>query len=306
MPAPTLPAGLTTRPLTTSDLREVASLATAQELCDLGVVEIEEADLASDWQRPGFVLSESSVGVLEEGRLVAYAELGHLGRCDTAVHPDHRGRGIGTWLAWWLVDLARSRGVTTIGMPVPAGSPGDRLLQHVGFRVRWTSWVLELPPERSIASRVLPAGYTLREARVEEHRDVHATIEDAFLEWSDREREPFADFAATVLRRPGAAPWHLRVALDPAGAVAGAAVIAVDAVDDPDGGRASITHLAVWRDRRRQGLAQALLADATTAARQHGVASIGLSTDSRTGALDLYVRVGLRVTSTWVNRALDL
>ncbi len=84
-------------------------MAAAQELCDLGVVEIEEADLASDWQRPGFVLSESSVGVLELGRLVAYAELGHLGRCDTAVHPDHRDRGIGTWLVWWLA-----------GRPAPA------------------------------------------------------------------------------------------------------------------------------------------------------------------------------------------
>ena len=306
MPTATLPAGLTTRPLATSDLRDVTSVAAAQELCDLGVVEIEEADLASDWQRPGFVLSESSVGVLELDRLVAYAELGHLGRCDTAVHPDKRGRGIGTWLAWWLVDLARSRGVATIGMPVPSGSPGDRLLQHHGFRVRWTSWILELPADHGIAPRALPAGYALREAQDEEQREVHDTIEDAFGEWSDREREPFTDFAATVLRRPGAAPWHLRVALDPAGAVAGVAVIAVDAADDPDGGRASITHLAVRRDQRRQGLAQALLADATTAARQHGVASIGLSTDSRTGALDLYLRVGLRVTSTWVNRALDV
>ena len=31
-----------------------------------------------------------------------------------------------------------------------------------------------------------------------------------------------------------------------------------------------------------------------------------LSTDSRTGALGLYERVGMEVTSTWVNRAIDL
>lgn len=30
-----------------------------------------------------------------------------------------------------------------------------------------------------------------------------------------------------------------------------------------------------------------------------------LSTDSRTGALGLYEKVGMRVTSTWVNRAVD-
>ena len=31
-----------------------------------------------------------------------------------------------------------------------------------------------------------------------------------------------------------------------------------------------------------------------------------LSTDSRTGALGLYEKVGMQVTSTWVNRAIDL
>lgn len=31
-----------------------------------------------------------------------------------------------------------------------------------------------------------------------------------------------------------------------------------------------------------------------------------LSTDSRTGALGLYEKVGRRVASTWVNRAIDL
>jgi hypothetical protein len=32
----------------------------------------------------------------------------------------------------------------------------------------------------------------------------------------------------------------------------------------------------------------------------------GLSTDSRTGALGLYEKVGMEVTSVWLNRAIDL
>ena len=31
-------------------------------------------------------------------------------------------------------------------MPVPVGSPGDRLLESLGYGVRWRSWVLVLPP----------------------------------------------------------------------------------------------------------------------------------------------------------------
>ena len=35
-------------------------------------------------------------------------------------------------------------------MPVPQGSPGDRLLKPLGFHVRWTSWVLTLPEGATI------------------------------------------------------------------------------------------------------------------------------------------------------------
>jgi 3-oxoacyl-[acyl-carrier-protein] synthase III len=55
--------------------------------------------------------------------------------------------------------------------------------------------------------------------------------------------------------------------------------------------------------QQRLGLAQALLADAFGVARAHGAARATLSTDSRTGALDLYRRVGMQVESTWVHRA---
>ena len=60
------------------------------------------------------------------------------------------------------------------------------------------------------------------------------------------------------------------------------------------------------RTQRGRGLAQALLVDAFAAGREHGAIRSELSTDSRTGALGLYEKVGMVVTSTWVNRALDL
>ena len=64
--------------------------------------------------------------------------------------------------------------------------------------------------------------------------------------------------------------------------------------------------LAVRRDQRGRGLATALLADSFARAREHGATRSGLSTDSRTGALGLYERVGMEATQTWVNRATEV
>jgi len=65
-------------------------------------------------------------------------------------------------------------------------------------------------------------------------------LEDAFLEWSRRERETWEDFSAQVMQRPGFETWNVRVVTD------------------------------------------------------------------RSGALTLYEKVGMEVTSNWVNMAIDL
>lgn len=297
---PTLPAGLTTRPLTTADSRAVFEVIAAQEKLDVGSVEIEEDDLIGEWQRPSYDLTASSVAVLEDGQVVAYAELMGEDRYDAAVRPEVRGRGIGTWLAHWAQDLARSRGARTIGMPVPQGSPGDRLLTALGYRVRWTSWVLRLPEGRTIAERPLPEGYHLREATEADREAIWTVLEDAFLEWSERSRQTLGDFAAEVWLRPGFQPWHLRVVTDPTGAVVGATH------SWNHEGETFVSRIGVHRDHRNRGLAQALLVAAFGVGREHGARTSCLSTDSRTGALSLYEKVGMEATSIWVNRAIDV
>jgi ribosomal protein S18 acetylase RimI-like enzyme len=70
----------------------------------------------------------------------------------------------------------------------------------------------------------------------------------------------------------------------------------------PGGGY--IARLATNKDQRGRGLAQSLLVDAFREAVAHGAERCELSTDSRTGALGLYEKVGMVVTSTWVSRAI--
>jgi mycothiol synthase len=293
-----LPDGFTERPLALADAPAVAAVMAAAELEDLGEVFIEGADIVSDWQRPSFDVAASTVGVFDGTDLVGYAESGPAGRGDASVHPDYLGRGLGTHLADWMQAKAREQGQPEIGMPVPAGSPGDRLLTELGYRVRWNSWVLQLPAGAAIPRRDLPDGFAIREATADDQRAVWTVVEDAFLEWSARERQTFEDWAAQVVHRPGFQPWNLRVLTDPAGVVVGMAFVLLN------GPTAYIDKLAVRRDLRGRGLAQAMLAEAFAVGRAHGATVSELATDSRTGALSLYEKVGMVVVSNWVNRGI--
>lgn len=296
-----LPEGLTHRPLALSDSRAVYEVMAAQELEDVGEVVIEEADIVGDWQRPSYDLAASSVGVLDGDRLVGYAEVAGSFFGDAAVHPEYRGRGIGTALSFWMRDLARSRGMEYVGMSVPEGSAGDKLLESLGYFVRWNSWVLQLPEGREIESQPLPEGYSIRTAETEaDRRAVNDVKEDAFLEWSERERESFEDFEAKTALRPGFEPWNLRMVVDPAGECVGACYLQLSETTG------FVSQLAVRNDQRHKGLARALLVDAFANGRAHGATISELSTDSRTGALSLYEKVGMVVTSNWVHRSYRL
>jgi ribosomal protein S18 acetylase RimI-like enzyme len=295
----TLPDGLTARPLTMADAQAVYEVMARQEQEDIGRVDIEAADIIGDWQKPSFDVAGSTMGVFDGDRLVAYAEVNRSGRGDAAVDPAYRRRGIGTTLAAWMPARTAALGGTVIGSPVPQGSPGDRLLESLGWQVRWTSWVLNLPEGAQIAERPLPEGYAIRSATPDDYSAVHTVKEDAFLEWAERDREPLDDFLAGTVRRPGFEPWHLRVVTDATGEIVGIALVQMYGEPATE---AFISVLAVRRDQRGQGLAQALLVDAFARGREHGAVRSALSTDSRTGALGLYQKVGMEVGDVWLNR----
>jgi GNAT superfamily N-acetyltransferase len=295
-----LPAGLTRRPLQLSDAAAVTALMAAEQQASTGRVSIEEADIVSDWRRPSFDITARTVGVFDGDRLVGYAEVGRQGRADAAVALDHHGRGIGSWLARWIQERGRALGHRVVGMPVPAGSPAEKLLRALGYQVRWHSWVLLLPEGHTIEDGPLPDGYRIRVAESEDdRRAAWEVIEDAFLEWSAREKEPYDDWVSGVTGRPGFEPWNLRVVVDPREEVVGGVFVVLSESDGAPSG--FVDKLAVRKDQRGRGLARALLAGAFRTAREHGAARSELSTDSRTGALDLYRGLGMEIREDWVN-----
>jgi GNAT superfamily N-acetyltransferase len=213
-----LPDGLTTRPFVPTDAQAATDLFAIAEKHDTGRVVIELEDIVGDWQRPSFDLATQAVGVFAADELVAAGEVYRARRADAAVHPDHRGRGIGTWLGDWLEDRARQDGGTVVGQTVPAGSHGERFFQQRGYTEGWTSWVLEVPADRAIEPQPLPEGCTLRDFRPgADDEVVFRLIDDAFNEWPGRQPATLDDWAARAIRRPGFEPWQLRLVEDATG-----------------------------------------------------------------------------------------
>jgi len=307
-----LPAPYRCRPLTPDDAPAVTALMAACELRDIGEVQIELEDIVGDWQRPSFDLATQSLGVLDgHGRLVAYGEVYQARRAEVYVLPEQRGRGIGSALMEWTWRLAADLGGTLVGQTVPEqAAEAMALFAANGYRRLWTSWILELPEGAEIAASALPDGVEIRPVVLgQDEQQAYRTVEDAFGEWPDRDPVSFEDWAAVVLRRPGFEAWQLLVAVErPTGPGAGSEaedVVGVCFVT-PSRDTGWVQYLAVRRDRRGRGLARALLLRAFGEARSRGMSRAELSTDTRTGALDLYLHVGMRVKETFVHWAKDL
>jgi GNAT superfamily N-acetyltransferase len=301
-----LPDGFSARPCVDSDLRAVFNLVAAAEAVDAGEVGIELDDVGSEWAKPSFNLATDTMAVFEEatGTLVAQGEVTYGTRADACVHPDWRGRGIGTWLLRWTEDRARAEGASRIGQTVvDTATDAAELFERHGYTWLWTSWILQIrfddtPPH----APELPDGYAIRDfVPGTDDRAVHAVVDTAFLEWSDRDPEPFEDWEAKTVARPGFEPWLLPIVVAPDGSVVGA-VFLIDSQDQVDGW---VQQLAVAKEHRGRGLGHALLDEAFNRFYARGRRVCELNTDTRTGALGLYEHVGMSVKSSYTHRALQ-
>ena len=120
----------------------------------------------------------------------------------------------------------------------------------------------------------------MREADPSEYEQAWTVQEDAFLEWSVRDRDSFEDWQAEITGRPGFEPWNLRVVVDPDGAVVAMAWVQLGDASrrsSPGSPPGRTSAAAAWRRR--------CSSTRSRSARAHGATRSELSTDSRTGAL---------------------
>jgi mycothiol synthase len=290
-----LPDGLTWRSGTPADVAAVLELVELAEDHYDHEVEVDISDVEMDFKRVGFDVTSDLVIVEDDGRAVAWANV-HKERAEGDVRPSHLGRGIGSALLRWTEDRARMTGARKVSHPVTDHNDDARALFLAnGYEPTETAWVLEIafdapPPEPNV-----PDGIAIR--AYDPERDAPAAyrlIEDAFREWKGQAPHTFEEWAAYIIDHDAFAPALSRLAFD-GDELVGATL----SFDYPNVDEGWIQQLATKASHRHRGIARALLSDTFRAFYQRGKRRSGLSTDSRTGALTLYERVGMTVRRSY-------
>lgn len=286
---PGLPSGYRARPVTADDTGDIHRLVTACERELFGRARTDLGRIAADFARPGLVPELDTRLVHDRaGRPVARAWVNR--RCEVDVHPEHRGRGLGSALLAWAEMRAGQAGSTRIVQTVPdSDTKAVTLLRSRSYEPMVTEWLLELVMPEEPVVPAPPAGITVRPFRDGDEHDVHRLVEDAFAAWQQR-RMGYREWARHTVERPSFAPAMSALAFTD-----GQLVGAVLALDLPDTDEGYIEQVAVRRDHRDRGIARLLLSTTFHACYAQGRRTCALGTHTETGALDLYLRVGMAV-----------
>ena len=291
------------------DAPAVAALIAARDAADLDQHDPDfTPDELRDWWASGpGRLDDGSWIALDGDRAVGFAKLHVEGDCaelqdDSCVHPDWRGRGIGTTLLDRFEEWAGANGCARVRAGV-LNDDGRALLARTRLRAR--------PPLLAHGDRAQRgAGAAgLRGRCASCVRIVRATTTAPCTRRSRRpsritgitRREPLEKWlhGRTVRGDYDPALW---VVAEADGAIAGAAL----AFGSRDFGW--VLDLGVRRPWRGRGLGHALLLGVFGELYRRGFTRVGLEVDaaSETGATRLYERAGMRVTRRydWYERRL--
>ncbi len=284
---------------TADDLAAVAAVLAADDIADSGQVLLDEGFVRDEWRRPGFALADDAwVASDVAGAVIGYAQVFRedpdIVESWGVVHPDHRGRGIGTA----LFDRIEARAIALApdfrfrhAINARDHAAGE-LLRARGLRpVRHFHYMqIDLDPRPEPGGA--PAGI-----RIEPPADlapVHAVLVDAFADDWGYHPEPLDRWTAEQTAGPSHDPSLWLVAWDgdePVGA------LTANAWDD----RGWVGEVGVRASHRGRGIAGALLRRSFATFADRGLARVLLNVDSEnpTGATALYERVGMRVVWRW-------
>ena len=254
------------------------------------MVEVDEEDFTVGFGRHGFDPTRDSLVVFERDEPVAWAEI-YRGRGEGDVRPSHRARGIGAVLLAWIERRATELGSVEVGQSkTDANTTARELFLANGYEPSWISWVIRIGLDEPPPPPEVPPGIAIRAYAASDAREVHRVVDAAFTEWEGRDPEPYEVWAPQVLAQPAFRPELSPLALD------GDEIVGVViSCDYPELGEGWIQQLATTATHRRQGIGRALLQTSFGWFYEAGRRVAGVSTDSRTGALGLYEKVGMHV-----------
>jgi mycothiol synthase len=295
-----LPEGSIARPLTRDDIDDVIAMVNRCEMADIGETMWERADLLSDISTGSFDEARDWLGVFGERRCQAWAMVLRPARAFVDVDPDRRGLGIGTALRRWSEDRAREMELQRVGQVIEdRRTDVTAMLSAAGYERGHSSWVLRMDHPDEPAPAQPPPGIRIRTFDPANETDVLQMFEDAFMEFEGRSPSTLEAWRAMTVEREGFAPEDMLVAFDGERVVGGAFLIEAD-------GGIWIDKFATHRDYRHRGIARAMLQTAFRRSWALGSPFTELNTDSRTGALSFYERIGMYIRSSYTHWTLQL
>jgi mycothiol synthase len=302
-----VPDGYRFRAPTDDDVVGVADLLQVDDPDEDGEATLGEDFVRTAWTGSGFDRDTDAWSVVDRSdALVAYGQVTpdepDMIESWGVVHPEHRGRGVGSALLERIDARAseRLRG-TPAGRFRHAVNGGDRaaadLLRARGLRPLRHFWHMQIDLEGHVDPGPAPEGIEIREVNPRDDLPaVHAILEEAFVDDPSRFHTPppFERWVEEEVGSPSFDPslWLLaREAETPAG------VLTASAGDE----RGWIDFLAVDARFRGRGIASALLrrAFALFADRAFPRVLVSVDAENITGATGVYERVGMRTVKRW-------
>lgn len=299
---------IVTRALARTDAVALLRLLTAIEDVDHGEEHHELVDVEHELADPAVDLAADTLGVFDDGVLVAYARV-HVRPVDVQVEggvdPVARGRGHGTALVGWARARGVERGVRTLSVTVEDAVPdAGRLLLDAGLAPvrRWYSMACDVGPGPAapppapgggvVATAVTAADSEalrrLHGAAFADHFGSEPPDEVRWDQWYLGSQNWRAD-SSVVLRATGDVLVGYALGYEwPADAVASRVR------------EAWLGQVGVDPAHRRRGLGSVLLAEFVARAAAAGYGRVGLmvDTENTSGALALYEAAGFGVTRT--------
>jgi mycothiol synthase len=280
------PPEFTVRPARPDDAEAVLELVPAE--LDFGLDDIRAEWRTTDLERDTWAWEH-------DGRIVAFGILRSRGdelSVNGFVHPDCRGRGLGTAILQATEARARKLGGTKLDNGILATDrAAAALLEAGGYRDIRHYHVMTVELEEPPPEPEWPEGLEPRPFEREHARAFWAADDEAFQDEEDYESEPFEEFVSRRLESPRFDAQLWTAVWD------GDDIAAVLIANLNRFGAGWIGGLGVRRPWRRRGLGRALLLRAFGQLYERGERRVSLNvhTENPTGATRLYERVGMRV-----------